>query len=133
MGATQAEVAKKLNTTKSVISRMVNHAEDIKLSTLTNYARAIGKKVKIEIQKIKNITMLYSLDDLRSPPGNRLEALRGDYKGYHSIRINAQWRIIFRWQVWWSRFLGQRFWFSSFDSFLLSCSPVHPCWRNISY
>src|SRR5690625_177485 len=35
--------------------------------------------------------------------------------------------------LWWSRFLGQRFWFSSFDSFLLSCSPVHPCWRNISY
>jgi toxin HigB-1 len=39
-----------------------------------------------------------SLDDLRSPPGNRLEALRGDYKGFHSIRINAQWRIVFRWQ-----------------------------------
>jgi|SRR6056297_155093 len=39
-----------------------------------------------------------SLDDLRSPPGNRLEALRGDYKGYHSIRINAQWRVVLRWQ-----------------------------------
>src|SRR5690625_4728446 len=77
--------------------------------------------------------MLYFYYDLRTPPGNRLEALRGDYKGYHSIRINAQWRIIFRWQVWWSRFLGQRFWFSSFDSFLLSCSPVHPCWRSVSY
>ncbi|MBC8475950.1 MAG: type II toxin-antitoxin system RelE/ParE family toxin, partial [Gammaproteobacteria bacterium] len=37
------------------------------------------------------------LDDLRSPPGNRLESLKGDLKGYSSIRINSQWRIIFRW------------------------------------
>jgi HTH-type transcriptional regulator / antitoxin HipB len=50
MGATQEEVAKKLNTTKSVISRMENHAEDIRLSTLTKYAKALGRKVKLEIQ-----------------------------------------------------------------------------------
>lgn len=37
-------------------------------------------------------------DDLRLPPGNRLEALSGRYKGFYSIRINAQWRLIFRWQ-----------------------------------
>jgi proteic killer suppression protein len=36
--------------------------------------------------------------DLRSPPGNRLEALRGDLKGLHSIRVNDQWRLVFRWQ-----------------------------------
>ena len=36
--------------------------------------------------------------DLRSPPGNRLEALKGDLKGLHSIRVNNQWRLIFRWQ-----------------------------------
>jgi len=45
---------------------------------------------------VLNATQL--LDDLRSPPGNRLEALRGDYKGFYSIRINAQWRILFRWR-----------------------------------
>ena len=39
------------------------------------------------------------LRDLRSPPGNHLEALKGDLKGYHSIRINNQWRIIFRWDA----------------------------------
>ncbi|MGH8598918.1 MAG: type II toxin-antitoxin system RelE/ParE family toxin [Gammaproteobacteria bacterium] len=39
------------------------------------------------------------LEDLRSPPSNRLEALRGDMKGMHSIRINDQWRIVFRWQA----------------------------------
>jgi len=37
------------------------------------------------------------LDDLRVPPGNRLEALRGDRKGQHSVRINDRWRICFRW------------------------------------
>jgi toxin HigB-1 len=37
------------------------------------------------------------LNDLRVPPGNRLEALRGDRKGQYSIRINDQWRICFRW------------------------------------
>ena len=38
-----------------------------------------------------------SLDDLRVPPGNRLEALRGNRRGQHSIRINDQWRICFVW------------------------------------
>lgn len=37
------------------------------------------------------------LDDLRVPPGNRLEALRGDRKGQHSVRINDRWRVCFRW------------------------------------
>jgi proteic killer suppression protein len=38
------------------------------------------------------------LDDLKAPPGNRLEALKGSLAGYHSIRINDQWRIVFRWR-----------------------------------
>ena len=37
------------------------------------------------------------LDDLRVPPGNRLEVLKGDREGQHSIRINDQWRLCFRW------------------------------------
>lgn len=37
------------------------------------------------------------LSDLLSPPGNRLEALRGSLAGRHSIRVNDQWRIVFRW------------------------------------
>ena len=37
------------------------------------------------------------LRDLRAPPGNRLEALKGDRKGWFSIRVNDQWRIVFRW------------------------------------
>ena len=39
-----------------------------------------------------------TLDDLKIPPANRLEALRGDRKGQHSIRVNNQWRICFRWK-----------------------------------
>jgi len=38
------------------------------------------------------------LDDLRVPPGNRLEALQGRWRGFHSIRINDQWRVVFRWE-----------------------------------
>ncbi len=38
------------------------------------------------------------LDDLKVPPGNRLEALKGDRKGQHSVRINDQWRVCFRWK-----------------------------------
>jgi len=38
------------------------------------------------------------LSDLRVPPGNRLEALKGKWKGYYSIRVNDQWRVIFKWE-----------------------------------
>ena len=54
----------------------------------------------IERQARRNLLLLDSareLADLRVPPGNRLEALVGDRKGQHAIRINDQWRICFRW------------------------------------
>jgi proteic killer suppression protein len=38
------------------------------------------------------------LKDMKEPPGNRLEALKGDKTGFHSIRINDQWRLVFRWK-----------------------------------
>ena len=38
------------------------------------------------------------LEDLRVPPGNRLEALKGDRRGQHSVRLNEQWRLCFRWE-----------------------------------
>lgn len=44
------------------------------------------------------IEAAYRLDDLRVPPGNRLEALQGKLRGFHSIRVNRQWRIVFRWE-----------------------------------
>jgi len=51
------------------------------------------------LYKLDVINTAQSLDDLQSPPGNRLEMLKGELKGFHSIRINSQWRIIFRWQA----------------------------------
>lgn len=49
-------------------------------------------------RKLTQIHNARSLDDLRAPPGNRLEAHAGDRKGQHSIRINDQWRVCFRWR-----------------------------------
>ena len=48
-GVTQEEIARKLNTKKSAISRIENHSEDIKLSTLRKYAKALGKEIRLEI------------------------------------------------------------------------------------
>ena len=61
------------------------------------------RKLPPEIQqtarrKLKLIDAATSLEALRVPPGNRLEALKYDRKGQHSIRINDQWRICFRWE-----------------------------------
>jgi len=52
---------------------------------------------KIAIRKLDMLNAAQTLGDLRSPPGNRLEALRGDRAGLHSIRVNDQWRLVFRW------------------------------------
>ncbi len=51
----------------------------------------------VALRKIDALRAAVRLNDLRSPPGNRLEALAGDRAGQHSIRINDQWRICFRW------------------------------------
>jgi toxin HigB-1 len=48
-------------------------------------------------RKLVMVNNAGALDDLKSPPGNRLEALKGNLKGKHSIRINNQWQIVFRW------------------------------------
>lgn len=50
-------------------------------------------------RKLRMLNAAATLDDLRIPPANRLEALKGDRKGQHSIRINDQWRICFRWKA----------------------------------
>jgi proteic killer suppression protein len=48
-------------------------------------------------RKLRQLEIAARLNDLRIPPGNRLEALKGDRSGQHSIRINDQWRVCFRW------------------------------------
>ncbi len=60
----------------------------------------VRKWVSIErpaLRKLEQLSWSSVLDDLRIPPGNRLEALKGNRKGQHSIRINDQWRLCFVW------------------------------------
>jgi proteic killer suppression protein len=52
---------------------------------------------KIAMRKLWMINAAVSINDLRIPPGNRLETLQGKRKGQHSIRIDDQWRICFKW------------------------------------
>ena len=51
----------------------------------------------VALRKLRLLNQARVLGDLRVPPGNRLEALRADRQGQHSIRINDQWRVVFRW------------------------------------
>ena len=55
--------------------------------------------VRVALRKLRQVGTAAALEDLRIPPGNRLEALKGDRAGQHSIRINDQWRICFVWTV----------------------------------
>lgn len=50
------------------------------------------------LRKLDMIRAANAIQDLRSPPGNRLEMLKGDYDGWYSIRVNQQWRIVFWWE-----------------------------------
>ena len=59
--------------------------------------RRFGSFEKIARRKIRQLEIAAILEDLRVPPGNRLEALKGDRSGQFSIRINDQWRICFFW------------------------------------
>ncbi len=66
------------------------------------FQREFSRKLPQDIQqrafrKLRMLNRAQSLDDLRIPPNNRLEPLRGDREGQYSIRINQQWRICFEW------------------------------------
>ena len=54
---------------------------------------------QIARRKLRMLNNAHTLDDLRIPPANRLERLRGDQTGQYSIRINDQWRICFKWKA----------------------------------
>jgi toxin HigB-1 len=76
-----------------VLHRGARNARDRRL--LARYPPEIVATAR---RKLDLIDSAQRLGDLRVPPGNRLEALHGDLTGYYSIRINDQWRIIFRWE-----------------------------------
>jgi proteic killer suppression protein len=64
----------------------------------TGASRRFSNIAPAALRKLDQIHAAASLNDLRIPPANRLEALRGDRKGRHSIRVNDQFRVCFRWE-----------------------------------
>jgi toxin HigB-1 len=67
------------------------------------FARTPGRRFPAELhrgmlRKLAQVDAAERLDDLRVPPGDRVEALKGDRRGQHSIRVNDQWRVCFRWR-----------------------------------
>ncbi|MCB0179197.1 MAG: type II toxin-antitoxin system RelE/ParE family toxin [Anaerolineae bacterium] len=70
---------------------------DLYHSRSTNRVRRFPSDVaKRALLKLDILNAAHRIIDLRSPPSNRLEALKGDLEGFYSIRVNQQWRIIFR-------------------------------------
>ena len=63
----------------------------------TGKSTRFGSILKVATRKLTQLEAAATLEFLRSPPGNRLEALKGNREGQHSIRVNDQWRICFRW------------------------------------
>jgi len=53
--------------------------------------------LRVALRKLDMVNTAHRLQDLLVPPGNRLEALKGDLQGFYSIRVNDQWPIVFRW------------------------------------
>lgn len=73
--------------------------EDLYHNRPTSRARRFPREVaEAALVKMDSLNGAASMLDLRSPPGNRLETLKGDLKGQHSIRVNDQWRLVFRWE-----------------------------------
>ena len=63
----------------------------------TEKSRRWSAILRVALRKLIQLNQAGKLSDMAVPPGNRLEALKGDLAGFHSIRINGQWRIIFKW------------------------------------
>jgi proteic killer suppression protein len=62
-------------------------------------SRQFKALARAAVRKLTQLDAVKNLDDLRIPPGNRLEALKGSRRGQHSIRINDQFRLCFRWEA----------------------------------
>ena len=72
--------------------------EDLYHGRNTARSRRIPAGIRpVALRKLDMLNAAHVLDDLKTPPGNRLEVLKGDLEGKHSIRINDQWRIVFCW------------------------------------
>lgn len=74
-------------------------SEDLYHGRATNRVRRFPPGIiSPALRKLDMLEAAHQLTDLRAPPGNRLETLKGRWEGFHSIRINEQWRVVFRWE-----------------------------------
>ncbi len=74
--------------------------EDLYHDRPTSRARRFPAEiVDVALVKLDLLNGAAAVRDLRAPPGNRLEALKGDLKGHYSIRVNERWRLVFRWEA----------------------------------
>jgi proteic killer suppression protein len=74
-------------------------AEDLFFDRRSGVTRRFpGELRHVAQRKLQYLNVAVRLEDLKAPPGNRLEALKGRLAGYHSIRVNDQWRIVFQWR-----------------------------------
>jgi proteic killer suppression protein len=71
--------------------------EETEAVYLTGKSRRWGKIARVAARRLQAIDFASAIEDLLNPPGNRLEKLKGDRKGWWSIRINDQLRVCFRW------------------------------------
>lgn len=89
------------NAGRYIIQQMIKSFKDKETEKI--YSREGSNKLpraiqQVALRKLRMINNAKNLNDLRIPPANRLEKLKGEREGQHSIRINNQWRICFKWR-----------------------------------
>lgn len=82
-----------------IVSFKDNATADLYHGRQTNRVKKFPPDVtRIALRKLDIINAAYRVEDLREPHGNRLKILKGELLGYYSIRVNDQWRLVFRWE-----------------------------------
>ena len=79
---------------------IISFADKRTAALFAGYAPRKGISSRLAAESLAKMQQLHAaraLNDLRTPPGNRLEALKGDHRGQFSIRVDRQWRLCFRW------------------------------------
>lgn len=83
-----------------IVSFADKATEDLFHGRSTGRVRRLPPEIlRPALQQLDMLNSARELNDLRSPPGNRLKRLKGELEGHYSVRINRQWRLVFRWDA----------------------------------